>query len=90
MVSSTTSSSASSSQRLQSSSQRLAHMANTERKASSMKSDLSELKSSISEMKTLSNTAAKNFSQRLVSRMGQLLPTIIFYDYLHKKSITCQ
>lgn len=73
MVSSTTSSSASSSQRLQSSSQRLAHMANTERKASSMKSDLTELKSSISEMKTLSNTAAKNFGQRLRSSMENIV-----------------
>ncbi|XP_045785064.1 NAD(+) hydrolase sarm1 isoform X2 [Maniola jurtina] len=63
MVSSTTSSSAVSSQRVQSSSQR----------ASSMKSDLTELKSSISEMKTLSNSAALNFGQRLRSSMENIV-----------------
>lgn len=73
MVSSATSSSASSSQRMQSSSQRLQHMAASEIKASSMKSDLSELKSSISEMKNLSNTAAKNFGQRLRSSMENIV-----------------
>ncbi|CAH2244972.1 jg8444 [Pararge aegeria aegeria] len=63
MVSSTTSSSAVTSQRVQSSSQR----------ASSMKSDLTELKSSISEMKTLSNSAALNFGQRLRSSMENIV-----------------
>ncbi|XP_026495370.2 NAD(+) hydrolase sarm1 isoform X2 [Vanessa tameamea] len=62
MVSSTTSSSAVTSQRVQSSSQR----------ASSMKSDLTELKSSISEMKTLSNSAL-NFGQRLRSSMENIV-----------------
>ncbi|KOB74008.1 Sterile alpha and TIR motif-containing protein 1 [Operophtera brumata] len=73
MVSSTTSSSAASSQRIHNSSQRLQHMATSEMKASSMKSDLTELKSSISEMKNLSNTAAKNFGQRLRSSMENIV-----------------
>lgn len=63
MVSSTSTSSAASSQRVQTSSQRVQHMTTSEMKASSMKSDLTELKSSISEMKNLS---AMKFEKRLV------------------------